>query len=1312
MNTGKRQPYTNNNNNYRQPPQQQQPHIYHQYPQQPQYHTYGPPPPQFGYPPYVGSQQQFVPPIHQQSPNIVHPISPQHHQYQPQQHYTNIPPPGYQQPQFHQQPPPTSPTGHSNNSIPTTPTGPSSVASPQSPVSSNVPPQQQPTTPSQSSTTTPTGTPNRKGQTPVKPSVNQHATMVQAIKRTTSAPPSLEEQNAKLAGFTPSGDKRILQGAPQPQQQVPPPYIQGYSPNIGKMPPNMVPSPQGEMMYPNQMFSQYGRPMYYPGPASPSGAMPLQTPSPPPKKVLDIIDPNTNEKVNPVNPSSSSSSSSTTTSTTTTTPSSPSTPAPVSATTATSPATTTTTTTPAATTSTPGYVYSFSAGNLNLRKKKDSTSTTPATESTTSTPTPATPTAAAAVVAATEDKKEEKKEVAKAETTTEAETTNKSVEKEAEKPKEEEKKEVAPVATTSTKEESKPKEKNETVEQQKSVESVVDAISKVSIKDEKVVESNNSSTSNDNSSSSSSKDVEKDSTTATTTSTSTATTATKQEEEEEEEWEKKAEEGLNLTPSTENLNTSSSSLPPSIPFRNSGEKIVYSKEIMMSLKPKNVEEPTILKDMKNQIETTNMPLNRSNNKINKGGMNMNMNMNMPQYPQQMNMKYPPQMNMKYPPKGFNPNYNNKYPQQQGGNFNYQQQLHQHQQQQYSMYNNQGVQPPISSQPVNENRWIPTKVAALSSSQMTLRKAKFILNKISPEKFDVLTRELLELGIVEDEEIHRGTIDLIFEKAINEAKFCTMYSNLCKHIFEFEKSKKEEKKKQTIENLSEEELAAYQALDKKGAEAFDQEHQLKINFRSLLLSTCQKEYEKIKFESFDQVPENLTGQERTDFEEKQYIERKKVFGLIKFIGELFKQGMLVERVIHGILISLMGELQKPIELKLECFCKLLSIVGRPISQNTQAADYLNSYCARMTQLIDSPQLSQRIKFLMQNVLDLKENSWIPKVDESAKTMKEVENSINKGSSSNDNDRKNMTGVKKNSTNTNMFQMAFNTNSFTKNQPPKNNQPPPMMYNKNPAMNKPPAGFMNNGMMNNNNKYPQQGQYNNFNNMNNMNNKYNQNNNNQNNNSSVPLSSNTSSSNSNTSGWDKIKTMIDDNVNEYLSLQDPAEFYECIKLDVPSADLYTNVISHILTRATEKPQTEKLLVQLLLALIQEFSIFTEQHFKSGYEMFCGSLVDLFEDRPAAYKTVASTMYQFYTLNLLPLSSVAQSLASQVDNCGPTISKIIFEFILQFKDMKKAASVFTDNKIKFSSFFSNTAEKEITSSTTNYNKELDSFLGAIQL
>ncbi|GAM29151.1 hypothetical protein SAMD00019534_123270 [Acytostelium subglobosum LB1] len=581
------------------------------------------------------------------------------------------------------------------------------------------------------------------------------------------------------------------------------------------------------------------------------------------------------------------------------------------------------------------------------------------------------------------------------------------------------------------------------------------------------------------------------------------------------------------------------------------------------------------------------------------------------------------------------------------------------------------QPPQPALPVNENRWQRTKVEDLSDTDQELRKAKFILNRITAEKFESQAQSLLELGVTRNIDVFTGVITIIFSKAITETKYVTMYTELCKKMFTFERTEKESER---------------QALVDAGTPA-DQikEDDFRPKLRTLLLQTCQTEYEKITqlFPTIHEIPDDLTGAERTDFEEKQFIQRKKIYGLINFIAELFKQDMLSDKIIHAILVALMGELNKPQEIKLECFCKLLAPIGSKIVSKKGADTFMMGYYQRMEQLI-SPQsnLSTRIKFLIQNVLDLKNNGWKSKEVETPKTTSN-ERTV-------EDDRKTNNFVKQapNSKN-NMFNAA---SSFTR----PTVKPISGMGGMGgmPGMGgmgsmggmgggiKKPAGILQPTMGYDQNKkfspqqqqqqqhyHPQQQQQ-----------------------QGRPMSSTSTSQTGSHKpaekkvSWESVSSTVDESLDEYLELKDITEFAENISHDITSTDLYPNVISAIVSKAINSKESGlNALSNLIIDLITKEHLFTKDMLNDGFDLFAETLTDVFEDRPLAYKQIGYICYTLFQCNLLTLPHFTKVLSAQVSSCGSSIAKILKEFVSQFEVEDKAVQSFKENSIDITAFYS---------------------------
>ncbi|KAM9366985.1 eukaryotic translation initiation factor 4 gamma 2a [Symphorus nematophorus] len=271
------------------------------------------------------------------------------------------------------------------------------------------------------------------------------------------------------------------------------------------------------------------------------------------------------------------------------------------------------------------------------------------------------------------------------------------------------------------------------------------------------------------------------------------------------------------------------------------------------------------------------------------------------------------------------------------------------------------------------RWVPsrsTRRDANSSEKgqkdAIFRKVRGILNKLTPEKFDKLCLELLNVG-VDSKLVLKGIILLIVDKALEEPKYSQLYAQLCLRLAE------------DAPNF--EEPSENQATQKQNT-----------TFRRLLISKLQDEFENRarNVETFDKQDSPLTSDE----EEQRAIAKLKMLGNIKFIGELGKLNLIHESILHKCIKTLLDK-KKKIHLKdmgedLECLCQIMKTVG-PKLDHEKARSLMDQYFGRMQSLTTNKELPARIRFLLQNTVELRENNWVPRkahVDNGPKTINQV------------------------------------------------------------------------------------------------------------------------------------------------------------------------------------------------------------------------------------------------------------------------------------------------------------------------------------
>uniref|UniRef100_A0AAQ4QSW2 Eukaryotic translation initiation factor 4 gamma, 1a n=1 Tax=Gasterosteus aculeatus aculeatus TaxID=481459 RepID=A0AAQ4QSW2_GASAC len=241
-----------------------------------------------------------------------------------------------------------------------------------------------------------------------------------------------------------------------------------------------------------------------------------------------------------------------------------------------------------------------------------------------------------------------------------------------------------------------------------------------------------------------------------------------------------------------------------------------------------------------------------------------------------------------------------------------------------------------------------------------KRLRSILNKLTPQKFQELMKQVTDLTIDTEERL-KGTIDLIFEKAISEPNFSVAYANMCRCLLGLK----------------------VPTSDKPG---------VFVNFRKLLLNRCQKEFEKDQDddEIFERKQKELeAGEERerlrVELQDSRDQARRRSLGNIKFIGELFKLKMLTEAIMHDCVVKL---LKNHDEESLECLCRLLSTIGKDLDFE-KAKPRMDQYFTQMDKIIKEKKTSSRIRFMLQDVIDLRRCSWVPRRgDQGPKTIDQI------------------------------------------------------------------------------------------------------------------------------------------------------------------------------------------------------------------------------------------------------------------------------------------------------------------------------------
>jgi len=189
--------------------------------------------------------------------------------------------------------------------------------------------------------------------------------------------------------------------------------------------------------------------------------------------------------------------------------------------------------------------------------------------------------------------------------------------------------------------------------------------------------------------------------------------------------------------------------------------------------------------------------------------------------------------------------------------------------------------------------------------------------------------------------------LIFEKALDEPKYSSMYAQLCKRLNE------------NAPNLEPAECKI-------------------TTFKRLLLSKCKDEFENRA--AISAAYEKRAGELSNDEEEARFLAKRKMLGNIKFIGELGKLEMLHDSILHRCCEQLLVGRRKQSIIDqtedIECLAHLMKTCGR-ILDSAKARQLMDQYFDRIQALISNPDMPTRIRFLLQDVVELRNNNWKPR-----------------------------------------------------------------------------------------------------------------------------------------------------------------------------------------------------------------------------------------------------------------------------------------------------------------------------------------------
>lgn len=222
----------------------------------------------------------------------------------------------------------------------------------------------------------------------------------------------------------------------------------------------------------------------------------------------------------------------------------------------------------------------------------------------------------------------------------------------------------------------------------------------------------------------------------------------------------------------------------------------------------------------------------------------------------------------------------------------------------------------------DGNWLLTKKLEQTGDEKMCSQFRSILNKLSESNFQVLLTEISEINMEKPEILEQFT-EMLFNKAIIEKKFSSMYSRLAKQLINLQV---------THDGIT-------------------------VHFRESLINRCQ-----VMFNQLINFGEGYN--------------HKLAVGCMAFIGDLYNFDMLVKKIIcscFSVLLNKLDKVEGELQYIIECICVLMRTVGKKLVVDG-AADAASIFEHLKTKLSDS-KLSNREKFAIMDLMDLKTaNKW--------------------------------------------------------------------------------------------------------------------------------------------------------------------------------------------------------------------------------------------------------------------------------------------------------------------------------------------------
>ena len=259
----------------------------------------------------------------------------------------------------------------------------------------------------------------------------------------------------------------------------------------------------------------------------------------------------------------------------------------------------------------------------------------------------------------------------------------------------------------------------------------------------------------------------------------------------------------------------------------------------------------------------------------------------------------------------------------------------------------------------------------------------LFDEMSLDNFEKTVTEFNKLEITNDEELD-GCIEKLFESAImKESELASCHAQLC------------------------------EALKNKDLSSFNMR---RTHITKKIVVRCQQEFENSfkKLKELSHVDSSDGNMELTSKNCSEELNtygnvRKRAIAVIIYYGELYKLNILTKNIMHDCIRQLVQKVEvsnskenATDDIYLECLCKLLTRIGKELETDVipkTKSLTMDKYFDEIMNILDSKSFSYRSRDMIQELLDLRHNNWIPSNESVAKKITEK---INQGNDFNTSD----------------------------------------------------------------------------------------------------------------------------------------------------------------------------------------------------------------------------------------------------------------------------------------------------------------------